>query len=153
MAVRELFQYCVAIFGCHILHVLSSQDCKPLNNVNSDELSIIYSEHSGGLANQLMMYAMLRQLRQEFYLNAYMSRHCYETLAKVFTEKSIRDVPVFEDTFCKSPSTSPFETYVGPMRDILTDIELHHGKLLWLFPSDKILKINENSERPYKEYT
>ena len=152
MAVRELIQYCVAICGFHILHVSSGQECKPLNNVNSDELSIIYSDHSGGLANQLLMYAMLRQLRQEFYLNAYMSRHCYETLAQVFTAKSIQDVPVFEDTFCKSPSASPFEPYVGPMKDILTDTKLHHGKFLWLFPSDKVLNRNVNIERPYKEY-
>jgi hypothetical protein len=95
---------------------------------------------------------MLRQLRQEFYLNAYMSRHCYETLAQVFTEKSIQDVPVFEDTFCQSPSTSPFEAYVGPMINILTDTDLHHGRFIWLFPSDKVLNRNENTERPYKVY-
>ena len=152
MYLKKLIQYYVAIFGFYIFDVCSSQDCRLLSSVKPDELSIIYSEHSGGLANQLLMYAMLRQLRQEFYLNAYMSKHCYETLAQVFTEKSIQDVPVFEDTFCDPPKSYPFEVYDGPMKDILTDSALHHGKFLWLFPSNEVLNINGNSERPYKNY-
>ena len=140
------------IFSYKVLQVSSSKDCKTLSNIKADELSVIYSEHSGGLASQLLIYAMLRQLRQDFYLNAYMSRHCYETLAQVFTEKSIQDVPIFEDTFCKTPQEVPFETYAAPMTELLTNKELHYGKILWLFPSNKALHLDENYERLYGEY-
>ena len=145
-----LLQCLITFLVGYIFNISISQDCKKLQNVRPDELSVVYSEHSGGLANQLLMYAMLRQLRQEFYLNAYISRHCYDTLAQVFTKKSIQDVPVFEDTFCKSPTEFAHNTYHGPMEEILTNKDLHYGKFIWLFPSNKKLEANE--ERPYDEY-
>ena len=147
-----LLQCLVTFLVTYRFEKASSQDCKKLKNVKSDELSIIYSEHKGGLANQLLMYAMLRQLRQEFYLNAYMSKDCYNTLSQVFTEKSIQDVPVFEDTFCAPPSEFAFEYFAQPMGDLLNSKELHHGRLLWLFPSDEVLRLDKNNERPFKEY-
>ena len=143
---------CIIFFAMYVLERTSGQDCKKLTNVKSDELSVIYSEHNGGLANQLLMYAMLRQLRQEFYLNAYMSKHCYDTLKEVFTEKSIQDVPVFEDTFCGPPSDFNFEYFAEPMVSLLGNSELHHGQLLWLFPSDEVLRLDKSNERPFKEY-
>ena len=142
----------IICFAIYVFESTSGQDCKKLTNVNSDELSVIYSEHSGGLANQLLIYAMLRQLRQEFYLNAYMSKHCYNTLREVFTEKSIQDVPVFEDTFCAPPSDFNFEYFAEPMVNLLGSSELHHGQLLWLFPSDEVLRLDKSNERPFKEY-
>ena len=151
MATNTKLQY-LAILICFTLHNSNGQECKPLDSVKSDELSVIYSERSGGLASQLLVYAMLRQLRQDFYLNAYMSRHCYDTLSQVFTEKSIQDVPIFEDTFCKSPTELSPEVYSKPISEILTNKELHRGRFLWLFPSNKVLKLNENTERPYSEY-
>ena len=145
-------QCLVTFLICYIFNISSSQDCKKLTNVRPDELSVVYSEHSGGLANQLLMYAMLRQLRQDFYLNAYMSKHCYNTLSQVFTEKSIQDVPVFEDTFCKIPTEFAHNTYHGPMEEILTNKDLHYGKFIWMFPANKKLEANEDPERPYDEY-
>ena len=143
---------CIIFHVIYLLERTSGQDCKKLTNVKSDELSVIYSEHSGGLANQLLIYAMLRQLRQEFYLNAYMSKHCYNTLREVFTEKSIQDVPVFEDTFCAPPSDFNFEYFAEPMVNLLGSSELHHGQLLWLFPSDEVLRLDKSNERPFKVY-
>ena len=142
----------IIFFAIYVFESTSGQDCKKLTNVKSDELSVIYSEHNGGLANQLLMYAMLRQLRQEFYLNAYMSKHCYDTLKEVFTEKSIQDVPVFEDTFCGPPSDFNFEYFAEPMVNLLGSSELHHGQLLWLFPSDEVLRLDKSNERPFKVY-
>ena len=145
-------QCLVTFLICYIFNISSSQDCKKLTNVRPDELSVVYSEHSGGLANQLLMYAMLRQLRQDFYLNAYMSKHCYNTLSQVFTEKSIQDVPVFEDTFCAPPAEFNFQYFAKPMSNLLSNSQLHHGQLLWLFPSDEVLKLDKTNERPYKDY-
>ena len=142
----------IIFFAIYVFESTSGQDCKKLTNVKSDELSVIYSEHSGGLANQLLIYAMLRQLRQEFYLNAYMSKNCYNTLREVFTEKSIQDVPVFEDTFCGPPSDFNFEYFAEPMVNLLGSSELHHGQLLWLFPSDEVLRLDKSNERPFKVY-
>ena len=141
------------ILYCQIIQSFAIEECKTWTNIEPDDISVIYSEQSGGLASQLLSYAMLRQLRQApFYLNAYMSKHCYETLAEVFTEKSIQDVPVFEDTFCKVPQELPYEPYVGPMQKLLITDEFHRGRILWLFPSNKVLKLNEDHDRPYKEY-
>ena len=145
-------QCLVTFLICYIFNISSGQDCKKLTNVRPDELSVVYSEHSGGLANQLLMYAMLRQLRQDFYLNAYMSKHCYNTLSQVFTEKSIQDVPVFEDTFCAAPAEFNFKYFAEPMSNLLSNSQLHHGQLLWLFPSDEVLKLDKTNERPYKDY-
>ena len=151
MAKTKLLIYLI-IFSYYILYVESGEECKTLNNIKPDELSVIYSEHSGGLSGQLLIYAMLRQLRQEFYLNAYISRHCYNTLAQVFTAKSIQDVPIFEDTFCKTPQELSYEVFARPMTDLLTKKELHHGRFFWLFPSNKVLNLNEDHERLYREY-
>merc|ERR1712223_867217 len=34
------------------------------------------------------------------------------------------------------------------MGDLLNSKVLHHGRLLWLFPSDDVLKIDKKNERP-----
>ena len=151
MAFKKIFTHLTLY--CQILSSFAIEECKPWSNVEPDDLSVIYSEQSGGLASQLLNYAMLRQLRQNpHYLNAYMSRHCYETLAKVFTERSIQDVHVFEDWFCKAPQELPYEAYIGPMKELLTKTEFHRGRFLWLFPSNEVLKLHEDHEREYKEY-
>ena len=146
-----LLQYLTLII-LYVVDISKCQDCKSPNDMKSNDLSVIYSEHKGGLPSQLLMYAMLRQLRQEFYLNAYISKHCYDTLAQVFTKKSIQDVPVFEDAFCKSPTEFAHNTYHGPMEEILTNKDLHYGKFIWMFPANKKLEANEDPERPYDEY-
>ena len=151
MAFKIVFTH--LMLYCQILKSFAIEECKPWSSVEPDGLSVIYSEQSGGLASQLLNYAMLRQLRQNpYYSNAYMSRHCYETLAKVFTERSIQDVPVFEDTFCEAPQELPYEAYIGPMKELITKTEFHRGRFLWLFPSNEVLKLHEDHEREYKEY-
>ena len=118
-----------------LLWVTKAQECRKWAPPGPDDLSVMFSDAPGAsLSQHLLVYAMLRQLRQDLDVNAYMSRETYQVLSQVFQEQSLRDVPVFEDVFCVKPG-SDFQTFTGSIAPLLKNPDFKHGHTLWLYPN------------------
>ena len=124
---------------------VNGQECKDWSSrrPGPDDLSVMYSEVApeAGLVRHLAVYAMLRQLRQELDVYAYMDRQTHRVLRQVFTEDSLRDVPVFEDVFCLDDTRQlsdvlrkDFQAFQLPIKSLLTDKQYKYGRVLWLYP-------------------
>ena len=76
------------------------QKCQNILKVGENQPSIVYKKTRGRLGNQLNGYTMLLQLKKDFGYDAYILQETYDILSKMFTEKSIQEVPVLEQIFC-----------------------------------------------------
>ena len=71
--------------------------------VDHDGPSLVYTESvkpTDGIGTQLSIFAMLWMLRRSYNVDVFISKSCHKTLSKVFTEESLKEIPVLEDYFC-----------------------------------------------------
>ena len=82
---------------------------------------------------------MLWMIRRSYNVDVFISKSCQQTLSSVFTEDSLKEIPVLEDFFC-NPTDIDFEYFPGKFEDIAKRKEFRVGKTLWLWPRTEILK-------------
>ena len=71
--------------------------------VDHDGPSLVYTESvkpTDGIGTQLSIFAMLWMLRRSYNVDVFISKSCHKTLSKVFTEESLKEIPVLEEYFC-----------------------------------------------------
>ena len=107
--------------------------CQNTRKVGENQPSIVYKKTRGRLGNQLNGYTMLLQLKKDFGYDAYILQETYDILSKMFTEKSIQEVPVLEQTFCHH-SQLKFQVFTGCLllKYLLTYFKQVHSGLFCL---------------------
>ena len=71
--------------------------------VDHDGPSLVYTESvkpTDGIGTQLSIFAMLWMLRRSYNVDVFISKSCHKTLSKVFSEESLKEIPVLEEYFC-----------------------------------------------------
>ena len=136
------------IYACLILFLsLVELEAKKCVNwtpkfVDFDGPSMIYTEalnKEDGIGTQLYIFAMLWMLRRTYNVDVFMSQTTFETLSQVFTEESLKDIPILEEYFC-NPLDIQFEYYTGNFETIdARQKEFRQGRTLFLWPSKQVL--------------
>jgi hypothetical protein len=110
--------------------------------VDHDGPSMVFAEalaDNAGIGQQLFTFAVLWQLRRSYNVDVFISKATHDTLARVFTEESLSDMPVLEDFFC-NPDNIVWEFFAGPFEVIATRKEFRMGRTVWLWPSTDVIK-------------
>ena len=82
--------------------------------------------------NQLFAYAMLLELQKVTPIQVYLHPTSYQVLKDFFTEDSLTQVPVFNDTFCNAQDFK-FTHFNGHFTELVRNQDLHTGKILQIY--------------------
>ena len=52
------------------------------------------------IGTQLSIFGMLWMLRRSYNVDVFISKSCHQTLSRVFTQESLKEISVLEDYFC-----------------------------------------------------
>merc|ERR1711971_578017 len=102
--------------------------------VDHDGPSLVYTESvkpTDGIGTQLSIFGMLWMLRRSYNVDVFISKSCHQTLSRVFTQESLKEIHVLEEYFCNHEDID-FEYFPGSFEEIVKRREFRIWRNLYL---------------------